>query len=85
MVNDMEASTSAYASFFFRVLRTDRTVQDFIAEANPLLPFTYTIVARSLASTARPGAAPAGQGRNAGPSGRDQELSDHPNGCRDFT
>lgn len=85
MGNTDEISRSAYVSFTFDAPQQDpgRTVQEFVAEANSLLPFTYKIVAQTLAD--KPGAASEGRGHNAGQSGRNQELLQHPNGCRDFT
>ncbi|KUI70450.1 hypothetical protein VM1G_11722 [Cytospora mali] len=76
-------STSAQAHFKFELLQINLHVCNFVDAARPLLPFYYIIVAKELKSTSR--GAQGGRGGRGGRSGRDQQLLEHPNGCRDFT
>lgn len=83
MANANQAmSHSALADFEFQLLRFDRTVKDFTELAAPLLPFSYTVVAKTL-TAATPGAA--GSGTRGSRYDSRPQLNEHLNGCRDFT
>ncbi|KAK7733966.1 hypothetical protein SLS53_007960 [Cytospora paraplurivora] len=78
VANSYEFSRSALAHFNFKLLKGTLTVQHFVKVAEPLLPFEYVIVAKSMTASS----ATAGSGGRGG--SRDVELNLHPNGCRDF-